>query len=135
MIPTMVFDESIDFPSAEPPRFLLGTPGSFAIPQTSLQLLVNLLDHAMDVQEAIEAPWALLGEGASPANGDTPQVGVNLEGRIPLEVAEALTARGHEVSMLDEWSRGSGMGAIERRENGALFGGADPRRDCYAIGW
>ena len=103
----MVWEERDDT-SAEvpqpPPRFLMGTPGSFAIPQTTLQLLINLLDHGMDVQEAIESPWALLGEGATDANGGAPQVSVNLEGRIPLEVAEALEARGHQVAMMDEWS-------------------------------
>ena len=95
MIPTMIFDEGGHGAAARapppeptdgaprrgpasPPRFLLGTPGSFAIPQTSLQVLVNLLDYKMDVQEAIEAPWALLGEGASAANGGAPQVWVNL---------------------------------------------------------
>eukprot|EP01052_Picozoa_sp_SAG31_P025463 SAG31_NODE_2233_length_6136_cov_2.169455_3_plen_90_part_00 len=89
----------------------------------------------MDVQEAIEAPWALLGEGASDENGGSPQVGVNVEGRIPLEVVDSLQARGHEVTVMDEWSRGSGLAAIERRDTGALFDGADPRRDYYAVGW
>ena len=60
---------------------------------------------------------------------------MSLEGRISSAVAESLAARGHEVSVMDDWSRGSGLGAIERRASGALFGGADPRRDYYACGW
>ena len=37
-------------------EYLLGTPGSFGIPQTTTQLICNVLDHGMDMQEAIEAP-------------------------------------------------------------------------------
>ena len=51
-------------------EYLLGTPGSFGIPQTTTQLICNVLDHGMDMQEAIEAPRVSLPyetEGA-PAN-------------------------------------------------------------------
>eukprot|EP01045_Picozoa_sp_COSAG04_P031319 COSAG04_NODE_5756_length_1502_cov_1.064148_1_plen_51_part_10 len=29
-------------------EYLLGTPGSFGIPQTTTQLICNVLDHGMD---------------------------------------------------------------------------------------
>ena len=43
-------------------RALLGTPGSFGIPQTSTQLILNVVDFGMDMQAAIEAPRVRLPE-------------------------------------------------------------------------
>ena len=39
-------------------RFILsiGTPGSYGIPQTTTQMILNVLEFGMNVQEAIEAP-------------------------------------------------------------------------------
>ena len=34
----------------------IGTPGSYGILQTTLQMLLNALDFGMSVQAAIEAP-------------------------------------------------------------------------------
>ena len=43
---------------------------------------------------------------------------------------------GHDVHMLDDWTpTGGAMTAIVvDHESGVLSGGADPRRDSYAIG-
>jgi gamma-glutamyltranspeptidase/glutathione hydrolase len=56
-----------------------------------------------------------------------------IEDRLPAEAKDALTARGHQLVSLGEWSHAVGAGAIvERHENGVLEGGADPRRDGLA---
>ena len=38
------------------PLLVLGTPGGSRIPTTVVQTLVNVVDHGMDIQEAIDAP-------------------------------------------------------------------------------
>ena len=45
------------------PLLGIGTPGSYGIPQTTLQMLLNALDFGMNVQAAIEAPRARTFEG------------------------------------------------------------------------
>ncbi len=105
----------------------IGTPGSYGIPQTTTQMLLNLLEYGMNIQEAIEAPRVRLYRDRV----------VDAEARIPAEVRAALTARGHAIRELPEWSWvvGGGQGIFVDTATGALAGGADPRRDGYAMGW
>ncbi|HEY8648061.1 MAG TPA: gamma-glutamyltransferase, partial [Candidatus Limnocylindria bacterium] len=72
------------------PRFVFGTPGRHAQVQTNFQLGVGLIDHELDVQEAIEAPrWYHEG-------GRTLQ----LEGRFPEQVRKGLAAKGHDLQII-----------------------------------
>jgi gamma-glutamyltranspeptidase/glutathione hydrolase len=105
----------------------LGTPGSYGIPQTTPQMLLNLLEYAMNIQEAIEAPRIRVYRDRA----------VDAEARIPVEVRAALMARGHVVRELPDWSWvvGGGQGIWVDPASGTLAGGADPRRDGYAMGW
>ena len=105
----------------------LGTPGSYGIPQTTPQMLLNLLEYGMNIQEAIEAPRVRVYRDRA----------VDAEARIPEEVRTALTARGHVIRELPDWSWvvGGGQGVWVDPASGALAGGADPRRDGYALGW
>ena len=105
----------------------IGTPGSYGIPQTTTQMLLNLLEYDMDIQAAIEAPRVRVYRDRT----------VDAEARIPAEVRAALTARGHAIRELPEWSWvvGGGQGVCVDPESGTLMGGADPRRDGYAMGW
>jgi len=118
MSPTQVFHDG---------SFLLsiGTPGSFGILQTTPQMLLNVLEFGMAIQEAIEAPRVRVYRDRL----------VDAEGRIPAETREALAARGHQVNVIEDWSWvvGGGQGIRRDPESGALQGGADPRRDGYAI--
>jgi len=105
----------------------LGTPGSYGIPQTTPQMLLNLLEYGMNIQEAIEAPRVRVYRDFV----------VDAEARIPAEVRTALAARGHAIRELPDWSWvvGGGQGVWVDPESGAMAGGADPRRDGYAMGW
>lgn len=104
---------------------MVGTPGSFGIMQTTPQMMMNVLDHDYSIQAAIEAPRFRTG-----MNTELP-----VEGRISADVVEALRARGHDVQVLDDWTPfvGGGQGILIDPETGAFFGGADPRRDGYAL--
>jgi len=108
------------------PRLAVGSPGGDAQVQSVCQVLVNLLDHGLDVQPAIEAPrWR------SQDDGD-----LAVETRIPTAVLEALAARGHRIVGKGDWTPLMGgvqaVGIDEAR--GWLVAGADPRREGYAVG-
>ena len=105
----------------------IGTPGSYGILQTTLQMLLNSLDFGMNVQAAIEAPRVRAFERTL----------VDIEGRIPAETVAALAALGHEPRALPDWTMqvGGGHGIAIAPESGVMTGGADPRRDGAAIGW
>ena len=48
-----------------------------------------------------------------------------------------LERRGHRIDRLGDWSPGvgGGQGIMIDPDSGTFMGGADPRRDGYAIGW
>lgn len=108
-------------------RMLVGTPGSYGILQTTPQMIMNVLDHGMNMQAAIEAPRVKTTDG----------FGVDVESRIAAQVLAGLEGRGHKLNRLGDWSAGlgGGQGIQVDPESGAFTGGADPRRDGYAIGW
>jgi gamma-glutamyltranspeptidase/glutathione hydrolase len=118
MAPTQVFRDG-SF------RLSIGTPGSFGILQTTPQMLLNVLEFDLAIQEAIEAPRVRVYRDRL----------VDVEGRIGAETRAALAARGHEVNVIEDWSWivGGGQGILRDPESGALQGGADPRRDGYAL--
>lgn len=120
MSPTQVWDD-------QGLRLLIGTPGSYGILQTTPQMIMNVLDHGMNVQAAIEAPRVKATTGLT----------VDAETRIPAAVLAELEARGHQLNRLGEWSYlvGGGQGIAVDAETGSFMGGADPRRDGYALGW
>ena len=105
----------------------MGTPGSWGILQTTPQMLMNVLDHGMDVQQAIEAPRFRYYTGRR----------VEMEDRFPESVRNALAERGHEITPIEPWSMsvGGGHAILVDPSQGAFHGGADPRRDGYAMGW
>ena len=98
----------------------LGLPGGLRIFPSAFQALVNLLDHGMKLQEAVEAPriWT---EGGV----------VELEQAFPDEVKNELAGRGHEVVRLQRI--GGGMNAIAFANDGTLTGAACWRADGTPI--
>jgi gamma-glutamyltranspeptidase / glutathione hydrolase len=103
----------------------IGTPGSFGILQTTPQLIMNVLDHQLSIQSAIEAPRFRAYEANK----------VEVEARIPKIVRDELIQRGHDIHLIDEWSFlvGGAQGTLVNQESGALYSGADPRRDGVAL--
>lgn len=108
------------------PRFVYGTPGRHAQVQTNFQLAVGLIDHELDVQEAVEAPRWYHESGRT----------LQLEARFPEQVRKGLAAKGHDLQILGEWAEiTGGAQAIAIDGNGVFSGGADPRREGYAAGY
>ena len=48
-----------------------------------------------------------------------------------------LERRGHKFNFIGDWSMGvgGGQGIAIDADTGSFMGGADPRRDGYALGW
>ncbi|MGE0724603.1 MAG: gamma-glutamyltransferase family protein [Alphaproteobacteria bacterium] len=107
------------------PVLALGTPGSYGICQTQSQAFVQHVDFDRPIQEAISAPRARLLDGAV----------VQLESRIDPEVVHGLRARGHGIQLIDTFALTCGgmQGISVDPASGVLTGGADPRRDGYAV--
>jgi gamma-glutamyltranspeptidase/glutathione hydrolase len=113
--------------------FLIGTPGSYGIPQTTAQMIIGLIDFGRGIQDAIAAPrfrWK------DDVGDPLPPKVLLLEGRFPASVRKELASRGYSLEMLEDWSvRVGGGQGIVLREDGWMMGGADPRRNGYAMGW
>lgn len=97
-------------------RFALGLPGALRIFPSAFQALVNLMDHGMSLQEAVEAPriWT---EGGV----------VEIEDTYPEAVERGLEERGHAVERVKRIA--GGMNAIAFEDDNALTGAACWRAD------
>ena len=61
---------------------------------------------------------------------------LTVEGRIARPVRDGLAALGHQIVDLPDFTpAAAGVCAIRKLDTGALEGGADPRRESYAVGW
>jgi gamma-glutamyltranspeptidase/glutathione hydrolase len=106
----------------------LGSSGGRRIINCNAQLVMNLLDHGLSIQPAIEAPRI---------DASTPDLLVSA--RLPLAAQEGLSAMGHRVVPRDERNLlgdfASPVG-IQRSTDGTgtLRGGADPFYTAMALG-
>lgn len=116
------------------PFLVGGTPGADDQVQVNFQVICNLIDHGMSLQEAIEAPRWSSTPGTMPDERTAPYE-LRVESRFPAHVIEGLRQRGHNVIPAPPWSFGSVKAALLDPESGVLYGGSDPRRDGYAVGW
>ena len=132
MNPVMVFA-----PVSNSLALVCGTPGADTQVQTNLQVITHILDFGMTVAEAVEAPrWRHTQDPTESTLPHTCNDELQMEGRFPSDVREGLRRRGHALNVLGNWGGpGSEVMIQVDPETGALFGGADPRRDGYAIGW
>jgi gamma-glutamyltranspeptidase/glutathione hydrolase len=117
------------------PWLSFGTPGGEQQDQWQPIMFARMVDHAMGIQQAIDAPsfhtehWisSFWPRAAKPGK-------VVLEGRYTPDVAMALRDRGHLVDVGAEWSEGRLTGARQEAD-GQLFAGANPRgMQGYAVG-
>jgi len=124
------------------PAMVFGTQGGDQQDQWTLQVFLNLVDHGMEVQQAIEA--ARFSSVHFPSSfyphGKTPGA-LRVEGRIAPAVCAELAARGHVLDVEDDWVAGDVLAIVADGEHGCLRAGADPRGEVsrrmpsYAIGW
>ena len=113
-----------------------GTPGGDVQTQAMLQVMLNIFQHGMEVQDAIEAPRvASYSFPSSFAPFEYFPGRLAVEGRIDPAVRADLAARGHEVQAWPEWTwlAGSVEAVLSDPATGMIASGADPRRPAYAI--
>jgi len=96
--------------------YALGLPGGRKIFPSALQALLNLIDHGMALQEAVEAPriWT---EGPL----------LEVEHGVPEPVRRALAERGHKLQVMPTVA--GGMNAIQFHDDGSMTGAACWRAD------
>lgn len=107
------------------PLLVIGSPGGRTIINTVFQVIVNVLDHEMNIARAIEAPrihhqWL-------------PDITSFERYGISPDTKELYEELGHKVRYIN--NQGQAMGIYIDQEKGQLFGGADSRSyDARAVG-
>jgi gamma-glutamyltranspeptidase/glutathione hydrolase len=107
------------------PLLVLGSPGGSTIITSVAQVLINVIDHGMTLQEAVNAPRF---------HHQWQPDWIRHELRaFPTDVADALMRRGHRL----EPSSGNigSVNAIGLAPSGEWLGAADPRRQGVAAGY
>ena len=89
-----------------------------------MQVITKVIDHGMDVQDAIDAVRMHDDFGT-----------LILERRVSDETVEALRNMGHEVNVSEVWFTFPCVQAVQRLSDGTLRGAADPRRDGKAAAY
>jgi gamma-glutamyltranspeptidase/glutathione hydrolase len=100
-----------------------GVSGGYMQAQGHLQLVVNLVDYAQDVQSAIDAPRFWWEEGRR----------VVIENGVPDSTCAVLEKWGHEIVRRGHRGMG-GAQIIGRLPEGVWVAGSEPRQDGCAIG-
>jgi gamma-glutamyltranspeptidase/glutathione hydrolase len=120
------------------PFMALGTPGGDVQMQAMLQVFLNVVEFGMPLQKAIEMPraWSMNFPNSFAPHDYVPGA-LCVEGGIEEPVVQGLEAMGHRIQ---KWARfpaaGGGVCAVMRDgASGLVHGGADPRRECYAVAW
>ena len=112
---------------------VFGCMGADGQPQIHLQAYSAMIDHGLDVQEAVAGPRWLAGRFAL---GD-PRDLLNMEARFPAATLAELERRGHVVHRWPAWEERAGHahGITIDPATGNRMGGSDPRSDGAAIGY
>jgi gamma-glutamyltranspeptidase/glutathione hydrolase len=101
--------------------YALGLPGGKRIFPAVMQALLNLVDHGMSLQEAVEAPRVWTEGGA-----------LEVERAVPPGIRAELEARGHRIELKPTIA--GGMNAIQFHPDGTMTGAACWRADGTPIG-
>jgi len=109
------------------PYMTIGMPGATRIITVLPQILINMIDHKMNIQDAINAPRIHSMAGKT----------IFMESRISKEVRNALIAKGYELVIKKDFDLyfGGMQGVMIDPATGTLYGGADPRREGSVMGY
>ncbi len=104
-----------------------GIMGGLNQAQAHAQFVSNIVDHGMNIQMALEAP-----RFTKKTWGGCDFL---IENRIPKEIRDALSARGHQIKVQGDFSNemGGGQAVIHDSSTGVNWGASDPRKDGEAV--
>lgn len=121
MSPTAVLDPQ------NRPFLVVGSPGATRIITAIALTISNVIDHGMNIQEAINAPRITQFQFGT----------LKSEGRISVNAYNELKGMGHEIEIKADYEPyfGGVHAVLMNYETKQLEGGADPRRDGQAIGF
>jgi gamma-glutamyltranspeptidase/glutathione hydrolase len=129
LTPTLVLREGV-------PVLACGSPGGDQQDQWQSQFLLHHVVGGMHLQEAIDAPMfhSTSFPGSFHPREMEPGVLV-VEDRVPSDVLDELSRRGHRVMASDAWSLGRMCAVSRDPSTGVLRAGANPRgMQGYAVG-
>ena len=106
------------------PFIITGSPGGSRIITTTLQVILNVIDHQMNIQEAVNAirvhhQWF-------------PDE-IRIEKGLNLDTVRLLTTMGHKISVKD--TMGAASSILINQKNKRYYGASDPRRKGMALGY
>ena len=108
------------------PVFATGSPGGKTIINTTMQTILNIIDHGFNIAEAIEA--------GSIHHQWLPDVTRVESDSISTDTIRLYEAKGHRVQ--ERSSQGAAMGVYHNRDEGLFEGASDSRRgDGAAVGY
>jgi gamma-glutamyltranspeptidase/glutathione hydrolase len=120
MTPTMIFR-----PDGEP-LIAYGSPGGATIINSVLNVTLNLIDHKMTLQDAIDAPRMSITSAAST---------ISMEPGFPQSTVDGLRALGYTVGITGAGGEiGSVQAVLVDPQTGKQYGAADSRREGTVIG-
>ncbi len=119
MTPTIVLKDG-------EPVLVTGSPGGSTIITTTLQVIMNVIDHGMDLSDAVGKPrfhhqWQ-------------PNRIVYERFGVSPDTLQRLQEMGHQGLVLLPWGRGLGDANSVSREGDTMHGMSDPRNDGGAAG-
>jgi gamma-glutamyltranspeptidase/glutathione hydrolase len=115
-----------------------GSPGGDVQTQSMLQVLFNLRLFGMDLVSAIEAPrFATYSFPSSFEPHEMFPDRLMLEGRIPAETRNELSALGHDAQAWPDFTFQCGgvCAVLHHQPSGLKIAAADPRRNTGIAGW
>jgi len=108
------------------PVFAVGSPGGKTIINTTMQLILNIIDHGFNVAESVEA-----GRIHHQWLPDFTSVESNA---LSPDTLRLYQEKGHQIR--ERGSQGAAMGVYHDRDNGLYLGASDSRRgDGAAVGY
>jgi gamma-glutamyltranspeptidase/glutathione hydrolase len=95
--------------------------------QAQAQFVSNVVDHQMNIQYALEAP-----RFTKPSLGGCD---LRIEARVPEATREELNKRGHQLSVMGDFSgyMGGGQAVLHNSASKVNYGASSPRKDGAAI--
>jgi len=118
------------------PYLAIATPGGDNQEQSQWQVMLNVLDFAMNAQQAVEAPRFQTRHLVSSFDNHGMAPGeLIIDERMGQRLMQELSGRGHKVEMRTRYGSGAAPVAIRVLANGVIEAGADPFGYRSARAW